>query len=193
MTQVQPHQDTEKRQRIAWIILAYPFAMLLIAGALNLLAFGIVPAVVSLPSASIVTALAIAAALLVINHAWHMTSTELTRLKFRLFATPEEWEKSATSPEDAASEGLRELARHHNAHRNTTENAVYFVLLAGVFVLVSPPGLAAYVWLPGFALARLGYTLSYLTGRDDLRGLFMSLSLIAMFGLASYLLFSLIA
>ena len=38
--------------------------------------------------------------------------------------------------------------------------------------------------------ARLGYTYSYLAGKDSARALFMSLSLLAMYGLASYLLLS---
>ena len=89
-------------------------------------------------------------------------------------------------------EGLRELERRHNAHRNTTENVVYFIILALVFVIVSPPTIATQVWIIGFAVARLGYTYSYLAGRDNVRGLFMSLSLLAMYGMASYLAISLV-
>ena len=37
----------------------------------------------------------------------------------------------------------------------------------------------------------LGYTYSYLLGRTGLRGLFMSLSLLALYGIASYLAISL--
>jgi hypothetical protein len=33
----------------------------------------------------------------------------------------------------------------------------------------------------------LGHTFSYLTGRDSLRGIFMSISLASLYGLASYL------
>ena len=39
----------------------------------------------------------------------------------------------------------------------------------------------------GFPLARLGYTYSYLAGKVEARGLFMSLSLAATYGIASYL------
>ena len=74
---------------------------------------------------------------------------------------------------------MRELERRHNTHRNTTENTIYFTLLALVFVLVSPTTVAAQAWIVGFAVARLGYTYSYLAGKDDVRGLFMSLSLLA--------------
>jgi hypothetical protein len=38
----------------------------------------------------------------------------------------------------------------------------------------------------------LGYTYSYLAGKDGARGLFMSLSLLAMYGIASYLVMSLV-
>ena len=134
----------------------------------------------------------VAAVLLVINHTWLMTTTELTRVRFNLYATPEEWAASGTSREDAPEEGARELERRHNVHRNTTENAIYFILLAFVFFLVSPTTLATQVWIIGFAVARLGYTYSYLAGRDNARGLFMTLSLLAMYGIASYLAMSLV-
>jgi len=57
---------------------------------------------------------------------------------------------------------------------------------------VSPTILTAQVWIITFAIARLGYTYSYVTGRDGTRGLFMSLSLLSMFAVASYLLLSLV-
>ena len=120
-----------------------------------------------------------------------MTTTELTRVRFNMYATPEEWTASGRSPEDASAEGLRELERRHNAHRNTTENSIYFLLLVFIFVLVSPNTLAAQAWIIGFAVARLGYTYSYLVGRDKARGLFMSLSLLSLYGMASYLVASL--
>ena len=163
--------DQERRKkRIRLIILAYPLAMLLAGLALNWFAFGIDPAVTSLPSAGVLSALVVSAILLVVNHTWLMTSTELTRLKYGL---------------------KRELERRHNAHRNATENSVYFVILAMIFSVVSPTVTAAQAWIIGFAVARLGYTFSYLSGSDDIRGVFMSLSLIAMYGMVSYLLISL--
>ena len=121
-----------------------------------------------------------------------MTATELTRVSFKMYTTPEEWAASGTRPQDAPVEGLRELERHHNTHRNTTENTIYYVLLALTFVVVSPAPFAAQAWLIGFAVARLGYTYSYLRGKDGARGVFMSLSLLAMYGMASYLLVSLV-
>ncbi len=86
---------------------------------------------------------------------------------------------------------MRELERRHNTHRNTTENTIYFILLALVFVFVSPTTVAAQAWIIGFAIARLGYTYSYLAGKDNVRGLFMSLSLLSKYGIVSYLAMSL--
>ncbi|QMU56824.1 MAG: MAPEG family protein [Boseongicola sp.] len=177
----------DRKKRFTLIILAYPFAMLLIGLAANLLFFGISQVTITLPAPMVVNALIAAAILLVINHAWLMTSTELTRLNHNLHATPEEWAASGTTKDSATKEALAELERRHNAHRNTTENTIYFVLLAAIFCIVSPPAAAAITWLTGFAVARLGYTYSYLRGHDDARGIFMSASLIAMFGMASYL------
>ena len=187
-----PDPDDEKRARIAMIVIGYPFALVIAGVAINLWGFGITPTVIALPSREIVSALVVAGALLAINHAWLMTSTELTRLKFRMYATPEEWENSKTSPQDAPKLGIQELERRHNAHRNTTENTVYFAFLAGVLAITTPAIMAAQVWIIGFAQARMGYTYSYISGRDNMRGLFMSLSLLAMFGMASYLILSLI-
>ena len=175
------------------IVKAYPLGLLFIGAVLNLFVFGVNPAAVALPSAGCIRALVIAAVLLVINHTWIMTTTELTRVRFKMYSTPEEWAASGTSPQDAPEEGLRELERRHNAHRNTTENTIYFILLAIVLVLVSPTTVAAQAWIVGFAVARLGYTFSYLAGKDAARGLFMSVSLLAMYGIVSYLVMSLVA
>ena len=174
------------------IVIAYQFVVLIISVAVNFFAFGINPLIVALPTTASIISLAIAAALLVGNHSWLMTTTELTRISFGLYATPEEWSDSGTSPDDASAEGLREVERRHNTHRNTTENTVYFALLALVFVVVSPPPLAVQVWTIGFAVSRLGYTYGYLSGRSTVRGVFMSFSLLALFGMASYLLISLV-
>ena len=107
-----------------------------------------------------------------------------------MHATPEEWEANEASPESVLDEGWRELERRHNAHRNATENTVYFAILAGVFVTISPAASAAAAWILGFAVGRLGHTFSYLTRNTGLRGAFMSLSLLALYGMASYLVLS---
>ena len=180
-------EEKKRQKRTMAIVRAYPLGVLLISVVLNLFVFGVNPIVVALPFLEYVYALIVASVLLVVNHTWIMTATELTRVRFRMFATPEEWAASGTSRQDAPEEGLRELERCHNTHRNTTENTVYFILLALVFVLVSPTTVAVQAWIIGFAVARLGYTYSYLAGKDNLRGLFMSLSLLAMYGIASYL------
>ena len=185
--------DEDRQRRTMTIVKAYPLGVLVIAVVLNFFVFGVDPVAVSLPSADSIRALIIAAVLLVINHTWLMTSTELTRVRFKMYSTPEEWVSSGTSRQDAPEEGVRELERRHNTHRNTTENTIYFVLLALVFVSVSPTTLAAQTWVVGYAVARLGYTYSYLAGNDKARGAFMSLSLLAIYGIASYLLMSLIA
>ncbi len=185
--------ENEPKKRTATLVWAYPFALVAIAIILNVFVFGLRPIDVTPPSNDAVISLAISAALLVVNHTWLMTTTELTRVKFGMSATPEEWASSGRNKDDAPKLGLDELERRHNMHRNTTENVVYFALLAPVFILVSPPTLAVQVWVIGFGVARLGYTYSYLTGRTGPRGLFMSLSLVSMYGMASYPLMSLLS
>jgi uncharacterized MAPEG superfamily protein len=183
----------EKRlKRTIAIVKAYPLVLLVIGIVMNLFIFGVHPVAVSLPSAEIIGALFIAAILLTINHTWLMTTTALTRARFKIHSTPEEWSASGTSPENVPKDGLIELERRHNAHRNTTENTIYFILLALVLVLISPTASATQVWTVGFAVARLGYTYGYLAGKDGARYIFMSLSLLAMYGSASYLAISLV-
>ena len=179
-------------ERTKTIVKVYPFALLVVAVLMDFFAFGVSPLAVAVPLSNVVTSLAVASVLLLINHSWLMTTTELTRLDFNMHATPEEWAANQLSEESASAEGVRELQRHHNAHRNTTENTVYFVFLALIFSAVSPTPAAAWAWIVGFPLARLGYTYCYLKGHTNGRGLFMSLSLLAMYGIASYLLIGLL-
>lgn len=180
----------KKQHHTMGIVLFYPFGILLVGVVLNLFALGVHPYVVSLPPIEGIRALVIAAVLLVINHTWIMTSTELVRVRFKMYATPEEWAENSSSENDAPEPGIRELKRRHDAHNNTTENVVYYVLLSLVFAFSSSTVVAMQVWIIGFAIARLGYTYSYFTRNTGLRGLFMTLGLLAMYGMASNLMIS---
>ncbi len=184
--------EKKSRNRTKTIVVAYPFAILIVGAALNIFAFGVHPFTTTLPSIELISALVIATALLIINHAWLMTTTELTRVHFKMYSTPEEWAASGKKAEEAPAEGVRELKRRHDTHLNSTENIVYYALLVLLFIFSSPPSIGAQVWMVGFAIARLGYTYSFLSGKDNLRGLFMTLSLLPMFGMASYLVLSLV-
>jgi uncharacterized MAPEG superfamily protein len=189
---VNTESDEKKVQKRARaIVIAYPFVVLMIGTGLNIFAFGVKPFTAAFPSTQLISALVIAAVLLIINHAWLMTATELTRARFRMHSTPEEWVASGNKHEDAPAEGVRELKRHHDTHLNTTENIVYYILLVLLFVFASPPLIAGQIWIVSFAIARLGYSYSFLSGKDNARGLFMTLSLLPMFGMASYLVVSL--
>jgi uncharacterized MAPEG superfamily protein len=185
-------QDTAQEElaqnRTAAIVKAYPFGLLVLAILVNAVVFETAPIALALPSPEIVSSLILAAALLVANHTWLMTTTELVRVRNGIHSTPEQWAASGKKKEEAPEEGTRELERRHNIHRNTTENSIHFVFLAIIFALSSPGTAVGLVWLTVFPLARLGYTCSYLAGRDNLRGVFMSLSLLALYGLLSYLL-----
>ena len=185
------HINTRKA-KFTRIILAYPIVLIVVALLANLFLFGVTPLVIALPDPTVVSSLILAAILLLGNHTWLMTSTELTRLRYEMHATPEEWEASGRSVKDVSLEGQQELDRRHNAHQNATENTVYFALLATLISVISPSVFAAQVWILGFAIGRLGHMLSYLSGRDGLRGIFMSVSLVSLYGMASYLLLSLI-
>ncbi len=182
----------KKQRRIMAIVMIYPIGILLVGIVLNLFLLGVNPYVISLPSDGNMHALVVAVVLLVINHTWIMTSTELVRVRFKMYSTPEEWAASGTSEKNTTALGVRELKRRHDTHHNTTENVVYYVLLSLIFVFSSPTAIAVQVWIIGFAIARLGYTYSYLTGKDNVRGLFMTLGLLAMYGMVSNLVIGII-
>lgn len=184
------NRNDKRIQKFTMIILAYPVALILVGSGLNVFAFGVEPPVVASPSSPIICALVISAVLLILNHTWLMTATELTRLNHGMYASHEEWAQNGAQKEDVPQEGWVELDRHHNAHRNATENTVYFVFLAFIISMVSPSILAVQIWMISFAIARLGYTFSALRGKSGLRGFFMSLSLLAIYGLTSYLVLS---
>jgi len=176
-----------KQKRTIVVILIYPFAIFLISTLINLIFIDINTIEISMPSKTHLYTIISAALILTINHSLLMTTTEITRVKFKMYATPEEWDESGLSQKDTSEPAIQELERNHNAHQNLTENTCFFIVLLLPYILVSPPITATIIWLLGFAVARLGHTLAYLTGSSNLRGLFMSLSLLAMYGMASYL------
>lgn len=184
--------DAQRKRKFSQIILAYPIVLVLVGLLANFWVFGVAPTVIALPQLGMITSLVVSAILLLANHTWLMTSTELTRLKYDMHATPEERETSGHAKADVPIEGVNALERHHNAHANSTENMVHFVFLALLISVISPITMAASVWIIGFAIGRLGHTFSYLTGRDGLRGICMSVSLVSLYGMASYLVVSLI-
>lgn len=182
----------ESNSRLATVVILYPFGIAIASLFSNYWLFDIPKLGVALPSEDIICVLVIVGVLFLINHSWLMTVTELTRGKYKMYATPEEWLESGTIARDAPEDGRQELERIHNAHRNTTENTVYFLLVSVPFIFIQPEISAAITWLIGFGVARLGYTYSYLFGKDGARGLFMTLGLFATFSIASYLLISLL-
>lgn len=182
-----PTASPTKRQKMARrFILAYPFGLILIALGVTLLAATNGPTAlqVALPQPLHLQLFSLASVLLLANHIWLMTTTELLRLKHGLQATPEEYAARGLDPTAVSAEAQTELTRRHNAHRNATENTVYFAVLAIPFLLLSPPVWLTALWMLGFGLGRLGHAGAFLTGRAGWRGLFMSLSLTALFGLA---------
>jgi len=184
--------ERKRYQRILKIVVGYPFALLIIAIALNIFVWGVKPLIISLPTIEFIRALIIATALLIINHSWLMTATEIVRSRYKVFSTPEEWATNKVKLEDASEEGIRELKRCHDTHLNNTENIIYYVLLCIIFILCSPPTLVADILIIGYAASRIGYTYSFLYGKDGARGLFMSLSLLAMYCMACYLVIGLL-
>lgn len=181
--------DTKQKKAMKMVI-GYPFVIFIIAQMVNALIFS-PSAFVSLPSDSTITAWIVLGCCFVINHSWLMTVTETTRVRYKLYATPEEWRESGLDPKAVSYEAEQALQRCHNAHRNSTENAVVFLILALPFTIISPSSLSAYLWLVGFGVSRLGYTYAYLHAKDNLRGLFMTLGLLCFYGVAGYSLLAL--
>lgn len=169
-----------------WILKAYPFVILVLAIALNFM-FGIGSIQISHPSREIVGLVSCAAIILVINHSWIMTVTEITRNRFKIYASPEEWASNGHKKSDVSEKGIFEIERCLNTHRNTTENIVYHILFLVIFSSVSPSQIAAWGWILVFPISRIGYTYCYFNGLDIVRGIFMSFTLLSVYGMASYL------
>ncbi|MBM7034912.1 MAPEG family protein [Vibrio ulleungensis] len=182
-----PVSDSQRRS--AAFVTFYPVLLVAMACLGNWVVFGVKPLQVGLPSNFSLAIMTISAVLMCLNHTWLMTVTELTRVRFHIQTTPEEWSDSSVARDEIPQKGWDELARARNAHRNCTENSVYFVMLGIPLMFCSANDIVS-VWLLEFALGRLGHTYGYLYKSDVLRGLFMSISLLAMYGMATYLLMS---
>lgn len=182
---------TEKQKRGLWIVTLYPVAVFVVALLLAL----ILPSTAGEGELSYSTVLAtvVAALILLINHLALMTATERCRVCFNLFATPEEWQAANAEPEQASSLAKQELQRTHNAHRNATENTVPFAVLLVPFLMLNPPAITAWVWLMLFSVGRLGHGWSFLFAKDNLRGLFMTLSLLGLCGMSATMLLGMVA
>lgn len=178
--------DQAKVKKFTMIIIGYPVVLILASVLINVLVFGVSDPVVTLPEQGVVSVLAVSGALLLINHSWLMTATELIRLRYGIYASPEEYANAGRHKDDVPEHGWAALERCHNAHRNATENTVYFALVVILCSVMSAPAALMMVWSFGFAVARLGYSWSALGGRSGWRGLFMSVSLLALYGLATY-------
>ncbi|WP_444923237.1 MAPEG family protein [Microbulbifer sp. DLAB2-AF] len=177
----------QKQRKAIKLVTIYPFALFIISTFINLPLADIGSTKVSLPSVSHLHIIIISALILTGNHSLLMTSTEITRVKFKMYSTPEEWQESGNNREVTSELAISELKRNHNAHRNLTENTCIFTVLAIPFLLISPPLIITSIWIIGFAMGRLGHSIAYLAGKTGLRGLFMSISLLATYGIASYL------
>lgn len=186
------HRDVSQRPAISArqlaILILYPLVPVLIAVSVNF-AVGVVAPTVALPTLETVGYLALSIFLLTANHTWLMTDTEIARSRYGLFATPEE--RAESDVRHDAPPDTTELQRSHASHRNLTENTVHFALAASAFVLLSPPEPLAALWLVGFGVTRLGHTFFFLAGNANWRGVFMTLSLVALYGVATYPLISL--
>lgn len=175
------HPNISSRQWI--ILLVYPLVPLFIAVGSNL-AFGVESLDIKLPTHELIRSAALSVVFLIANHTWLMTHSEITRARYGLFATPEEEAESDNGSEGVAN--TNELIRSHSAHRNLTENTVHFALALSIFLILSPPETLAALWLCGFAFMRLGHTYFFLSGNANLRGVCMTGSLVALYGLVTY-------
>lgn len=171
------------------ILLVYPLVPFVVALITNLLV-GVNRLEVALPTDTVIGFAALSVLFLIVNHTWLMTHTEVTRARFGLFATPEE--EAESNPISQGVTNTQELNRSHAAHRNLTENTVHFALALPVFLFLSPPATLAATWLCGYAIMRLGHTYFFLSGNANLRGVFMTGSLVALYGLVTYPLISIV-
>eukprot|EP01083_Nonionella_stella_P109081 317694_1 len=182
--------ETDSKSNTRIIVTIYPFVILVI-GVMVVHVLSIIFGIdinafeVQLPSEAMLRDVVISAVLLTINHSWIMTSTELTRLKYGLCATSEECEKQGKDPDHASKEGLREVKRRHNIHRNTTELKYDLLRVIGHCFCVCIT-LKNCISCLDFIVSNCptGYTTAYILKNTDVRGFCMTLSLLSMYGMA---------
>ena len=75
-------EEMKRQKRTMSIVVVYQIVVILLSVALNIFVFEVHPFVVTLPSNELFQTLIIATVLLVLNHTWLMTATELTRARF---------------------------------------------------------------------------------------------------------------
>lgn len=183
--------DASDQKKFYAAIVGYPIVVALIALALSLYVLPTLVSGTSWPENTVLIAIALATGLLIVNHSWIITATELARLKHGIYVVPEEIPSEKQATYAPSSEGQADVARCHNIHRNTTENVVYIFPLAIAIWLAAPQLTESAIWIVTFAVARLGYTYSYLRANTALRSVCMTASLLAMFGLSFQLLYAL--
>ena len=174
------------------VVIIYPLALIFIVTIINYFLLEPQAVRISLPPAYALTIASVTGFLLIINHSILMTVTEIVRTRYRIHATAEEYQARGDHRDQVSQEGWLALERCHGTHRNCTENTVYFACLSTLFLFTNPGLVASYLWLGSFGLARLGHAIGYLSGRDGIRGLFMTLSLLSVYGLSVYLLMGLL-
>ncbi|HEY8123315.1 MAG TPA: MAPEG family protein [Myxococcota bacterium] len=87
--------------------------------------------------------------------------TSRQRILKRVFASPEDY---ATQGIEAKRERDGDVERYRRAHRNDLENILPFFVVGAIYAATGPSDLAAWLCLPGFALARVLHTVFYLRG-----------------------------
>lgn len=181
-----------KEQQTYKVVIIYPLALLVIVTIINYFLLEQQAVRISLPPVYALTIASFTGILLIINHSIIMTVTEIVRTRHRIHATVEEYQASGDHRDQVNQEGWLALERCHGTHRNCTENTVYFACLSTLFLFTNPGLVASCLWLGSFGLARLGHAFGYLRGRTGIRGLFMTLSLLSIYGLSVYLLMGLL-
>lgn len=175
--------DSSDQKKFYAAIVGYPIVVALIALALSFFALPSLVAGSGWPENTVLVAFALATGLLIVNHIWIITATELARLRHGIYVVPEEIPSEKKAAYAPSAEGQADVARCHNIHRNTTENVVYFFPLAIAVWIAAPQLTESAIWMVTFAVARLGYTFSYLRANTALRSVCMTANLLAVFGL----------
>lgn len=170
------------------MVLAYPWVLFALAGALELWLGSPTSLAFTPPSTQGLVGVSMAGVLVLVAHSWMMTTTELTRLHHSIATTREEQQSGSVIADQASPEAREDLGRQHSAHRNLTENCASIILLVFPFLCTSPGDISALIWPLGFGIARFGHAWAYLHKNTGARGLFMSLSLLSQYAMAVHLL-----
>ena len=106
--------------------------------------------------------------------------TSITRMRRKVYATPEDYQARGVTPRDGADEAVERARRMHQNH---LENVPAFVVLSMLFAATDPNPTTLSWLLWTFLIARVLYSLAYIRAWQPYRTIAFSVGALSMFAM----------